>query len=214
MAENNPVEELRQLVLYLATALVGNSDGIEVEAEQNGPTVRLNLRVPETELGRVIGKEGRIARAMRTIVTITSSRSISMPGSKLTADSDQTPAPARPHNGPSIGVVRRSPRLSLHRSRTRRRSSLTPEPAAPKPQPRRPNEAPTGRSAKDRSAGVHRGTRARRAAEQGSPGCRHDRWRARRRWRAQNAAVDRRSRASAHDQACLSRRRPACANRY
>jgi predicted RNA-binding protein YlqC (UPF0109 family) len=74
MAENNPVEELRQLVLYLATALVGNPDGIEVEAEQNGPTVRLNLRVPETELGRVIGKEGRIARAMRTLVTITSSR--------------------------------------------------------------------------------------------------------------------------------------------
>jgi len=74
MAEISPVEELRQLVLYLATTLVGNPEGIEVETEQNGPTVKLHLRVPEAELGRVIGKEGRIARAMRTIVTITSSR--------------------------------------------------------------------------------------------------------------------------------------------
>ena len=75
MAELSPVDQLRDLVLYLATALVGSPDGIEVETEQNGQTVRLHLRVPESELGRVIGKEGRIARAMRTLVTITSSRS-------------------------------------------------------------------------------------------------------------------------------------------
>ncbi len=74
MAENTPVEELRSLVLYLATTLVGNPEGIDVVAEQRGPTVQLNLRVPESDLGRVIGKEGRIARAMRTIVTITSAR--------------------------------------------------------------------------------------------------------------------------------------------
>lgn len=75
MAENSPVEELRQLVLYLATSLIGNAEGVEVDADQRGPMVQLHLRVPEAELGRVIGKEGRIARAMRTLVTITSSRS-------------------------------------------------------------------------------------------------------------------------------------------
>jgi len=71
---NPPVEELQSLVLYLATTLVGSDEGITVDAEQRGPTVQLHLHVPETELGRVIGKEGRIARAMRTLVTITSSR--------------------------------------------------------------------------------------------------------------------------------------------
>lgn len=75
MADVNPVEDLRQLVRYLATSLIGDEDGIEVEADQRGPMVHLHLRVPEAELGRVIGKEGRIARAMRTMVTIASSRS-------------------------------------------------------------------------------------------------------------------------------------------
>ncbi len=73
-AASEPVEDLRQLVAYLATNLVDDPEAVEVEAERRGPGVLLTLRVPEDELGRVIGRQGRIARAMRTVVTIAGGR--------------------------------------------------------------------------------------------------------------------------------------------
>lgn len=68
------VDELRDLVIYLAGSLTDAPDEVEVVAEQRGPTIHLSLRVPESELGRVIGRQGRIARALRTVVTIAASR--------------------------------------------------------------------------------------------------------------------------------------------
>jgi predicted RNA-binding protein YlqC (UPF0109 family) len=70
----SPADELRQLVYYLATNLVDEPDSVEVTAEQRGTAVHLNLRVPEREMGKVIGRQGRIARALRTVVTIAGSR--------------------------------------------------------------------------------------------------------------------------------------------
>jgi predicted RNA-binding protein YlqC (UPF0109 family) len=69
-----PADELRRLVQYLATNLVDAPDTVEVTAEQRGSAIHLNLRVPEEEMGKVIGRQGRIARAMRTIVMISGSR--------------------------------------------------------------------------------------------------------------------------------------------
>lgn len=69
-----PADSLRQLVVYLATNLVDNPDDVEVTAEQRGSAVHLSLRVPEGEMGKVIGRGGRIARAMRTVVMIAGSR--------------------------------------------------------------------------------------------------------------------------------------------
>ena len=74
LASADPVEELRGLVVYLATALVDEPDAVEVTAERRGPGVHLSLRVPEEELGKVIGRQGRIARAMRTALMIAGSR--------------------------------------------------------------------------------------------------------------------------------------------
>jgi len=74
MADVSPTEELESLVRYLATTLIGSDDDVQVTSEQRGPVVQVNLQVPEAEMGKVIGKEGRIARAMRTIVTIASAR--------------------------------------------------------------------------------------------------------------------------------------------
>lgn len=67
-------ERLRDLVVYLAVSLTDDPDAVEVLAERRGQTVHLNLRVPEEELGKVIGRQGRIARAMRTVLTIAGSR--------------------------------------------------------------------------------------------------------------------------------------------
>ncbi len=67
-------ERLRGLVTYLATHLVDDPESVEVEARQRGGSVFVSLRVPEEELGRVIGRGGRIARAMRTALMIAGSR--------------------------------------------------------------------------------------------------------------------------------------------
>ena len=67
-------ERLRGLVVYLATNLVDDSASVEVEARQRGGSVFISLRVPEEELGKVIGRGGRIARAMRTALMIAGSR--------------------------------------------------------------------------------------------------------------------------------------------
>ncbi|CAA9537825.1 MAG: KH domain RNA binding protein YlqC [uncultured Thermomicrobiales bacterium] len=74
-ASGAPVEELRGLVLYLAGNLVDDPEGVDVEAQQRGAAVHLTLRVPADELGKVIGRQGRIARAIRTAVTIAGARS-------------------------------------------------------------------------------------------------------------------------------------------
>ena len=65
---------LKELVVYMATNLIDEPDTVEVDAELRGPVVHLRLRVPEDELGKVIGRQGRIARAMRTVLMIAGSR--------------------------------------------------------------------------------------------------------------------------------------------
>jgi uncharacterized protein len=67
-------DRLRGLVVYLASNLVDDPASVEVEARQRGGSVFISLRVPEEELGKVIGRGGRIARAMRTALMIAGSR--------------------------------------------------------------------------------------------------------------------------------------------
>lgn len=58
---------MRELVEYLVRALVENPDEVEVEElEENGDVV-LEVTVADEDLGRVIGRGGRIANALRTV---------------------------------------------------------------------------------------------------------------------------------------------------
>jgi predicted RNA-binding protein YlqC (UPF0109 family) len=61
-------------VRYVAAKLVHNPDDISVESELRAGTVYVSLRVPEEEMGRVIGREGRTAKAIRTLVSIAGTR--------------------------------------------------------------------------------------------------------------------------------------------
>jgi predicted RNA-binding protein YlqC (UPF0109 family) len=56
------------LVEYLARRLVESPDAVEVEEVEEDGALVIRLRVAEDDLGRVIGRGGRIARALRTLV--------------------------------------------------------------------------------------------------------------------------------------------------
>ncbi len=59
---------MKELLEYLARALVDNPDRVEVTSVEGERSVILQLRVDPSDLGKVIGKNGRIAQAMRTLI--------------------------------------------------------------------------------------------------------------------------------------------------
>lgn len=67
-------ESLRGLVTYLVTNLVDDPEAVEIGVQQRGSLVQIQLRLPEEELGKVIGRGGRIAKAMRSALMIAGSR--------------------------------------------------------------------------------------------------------------------------------------------
>lgn len=68
------MDEMKHLVEYIAGGLVDDPDSIRVEAKRRGQNIMLVLHVPEDEMGKVIGRQGRIARSIRTLLTIAASR--------------------------------------------------------------------------------------------------------------------------------------------
>ena len=65
---------MAELLEYLARQLVDEPDAVLVERVDEDDTVVLRLHVAEEDLGKVIGRQGRIARALRTIVRAGSAR--------------------------------------------------------------------------------------------------------------------------------------------
>jgi hypothetical protein len=63
-----------ELLEYLARQLVDEPDAVRVERVEEDDTLLLRLHVAQDDLGRVIGRQGRIARALRTIVRASSAR--------------------------------------------------------------------------------------------------------------------------------------------
>jgi predicted RNA-binding protein YlqC (UPF0109 family) len=59
---------MKDLLVYLAKALVDNPDDVEVEVIEGERSVILQLKVNPEDIGKVIGKQGRIAQALRTLV--------------------------------------------------------------------------------------------------------------------------------------------------
>ena len=65
---------LRDLVEYIAKALVDTPDEVEVNEVVGAQTSVIELKVAKDDLGKVIGKQGRTARAMRTILSAASTK--------------------------------------------------------------------------------------------------------------------------------------------
>ena len=60
--------DLKNLTLHMARAVVSNSDQVQVEEVEGSSMIVLELSVDPNDMGRIIGKEGRVANAMRTLL--------------------------------------------------------------------------------------------------------------------------------------------------
>ncbi|MCD6153345.1 MAG: KH domain-containing protein [Syntrophobacterales bacterium] len=65
---------MKDLVKYMAQALVDNPDEVDVAEVIGEQTSVIELRVAKEDLGKVIGKQGKTAKAMRTILSAASSK--------------------------------------------------------------------------------------------------------------------------------------------
>ena len=59
---------MKELLEFLARSLVDHPEQVTVEETESGDQVLLRLTVAKEDVGKVIGKQGRIARALRTVV--------------------------------------------------------------------------------------------------------------------------------------------------
>ena len=64
-----------ELVKYIASSLVDKPEAIDVREVENEDSITIELRVDPDDMGKVIGKQGRIAKAVRTVVKAASAKS-------------------------------------------------------------------------------------------------------------------------------------------
>lgn len=65
---------MKELVAHIAKSLVDQPDQVHVNQTENDDTIALELTVAQEDLGKVIGKQGRTARAMRSLLAATAAR--------------------------------------------------------------------------------------------------------------------------------------------
>lgn len=75
-------DHMKDLIEYIAKSLVEYPDEVEVRQSGSGSRVRLELKVNAEDMGRVIGKSGRVANAIRTLLRVASERE----GKQVTLD--------------------------------------------------------------------------------------------------------------------------------
>ncbi|MCI8898473.1 MAG: KH domain-containing protein [Lachnospiraceae bacterium] len=65
---------MKELVEVIAKALVENPDEVVVTEKEEGKNIIVELHVAASDMGKVIGKQGRIAKAIRSVVKAASSK--------------------------------------------------------------------------------------------------------------------------------------------
>jgi predicted RNA-binding protein YlqC (UPF0109 family) len=61
---------VKELIEYIASSLVDDPTQVQVTQTRRGPVVNLKLQVAKEDMGRVIGKNGRVANAMRLLLRV------------------------------------------------------------------------------------------------------------------------------------------------
>jgi uncharacterized protein len=65
---------VKEFLDYVARSLVDNPDAVAVTVSEQGDEVELTLSVDEADMGRVIGRDGRIANAIRSLLRVMGTR--------------------------------------------------------------------------------------------------------------------------------------------
>jgi len=65
---------VKPLIEYIARSLVDDPDAVEVRQREAGRTTIIELSVAQEDTGKVIGREGRVAKALRTILRVAADR--------------------------------------------------------------------------------------------------------------------------------------------
>jgi uncharacterized protein len=65
---------MKELVQYLAKSLVNNPDAVEITESENDGAAVIELKVAKEDLGRIIGRQGRTAKSIRTLLNAAASR--------------------------------------------------------------------------------------------------------------------------------------------
>jgi hypothetical protein len=66
---------MKTLIEYIATSLVDDPTQVRVSQETRGGKTHLRLKVAKEDMGRVIGRQGRVANAIRTLLNVAATRS-------------------------------------------------------------------------------------------------------------------------------------------
>jgi predicted RNA-binding protein YlqC (UPF0109 family) len=73
-ANRVPAPTARAVLDHLVRALVEDPDSVQIEVDERGRRPTLNVRVAPGDMGRVIGKRGRVAQSIRTVVRAAATR--------------------------------------------------------------------------------------------------------------------------------------------
>ncbi|HLE13718.1 MAG TPA: KH domain-containing protein [Anaerolineales bacterium] len=65
---------MQELIEYIARSLVDDPTQVQVSQARRGPTIELHLHVAKEDMGRIIGKNGRVANSMRILLRVASAR--------------------------------------------------------------------------------------------------------------------------------------------
>lgn len=65
---------MKELVTYLVNSLIEDGENVEITEVERGNFVELTITVPQGDMGKIIGKQGRIAKAIRAVVKAASQK--------------------------------------------------------------------------------------------------------------------------------------------
>lgn len=65
---------MQELIEYIALSLVDDPLQVRVDQSRQGPNVDIRLQVSKEDMGRIIGKSGRVANAMRILLRVAAAR--------------------------------------------------------------------------------------------------------------------------------------------
>ena len=68
--DGSPVDAMREMIEYIARALASNPDNVSVTDEGDGDHIFLRLSVDDEDKGKVIGRNGRVAQSMSSLLRV------------------------------------------------------------------------------------------------------------------------------------------------